>query len=111
MIEKRLLVIAFKFNDILYASSTDEYANATERHLVVFLEKFDLQKFPLLDQFDKVTAKKITKSRLVQLYSAVSLLLGGALKRGDLFCGFFNSILAIAKTYRFEGCFWKVFFV
>ena len=87
MEKTKILVVAFKFNDVLYASATDEFSRANERHLLVFNDRVDIGTFPLLGEFAKVFSKKIKKDRLAQLFAALSVLTSGQLD------GYYNQII------------------
>ena len=55
----RILVVAFKYNDILYALGTTEYQSSTYKKLVVFyIEGRNPKDFPLQDAFDEVVYVK-----------------------------------------------------
>lgn len=66
MDQKRLLVIAFKYNDILYALGTNEFQEATYKELVIFYVKGRNPKdFPLQGSFDSVNYIKYHSSLML----------------------------------------------
>lgn len=55
MIQNSILVISFKFNEILYSLSTDEYKNAEVRKLLILYTGKNIpENYPLQDRFDEV---------------------------------------------------------
>ncbi len=56
---KRLLVIARKFNDILYAFSTEEWRRSDYRILLILTQNIDCKSYPFQDRFDEVISVKV----------------------------------------------------
>jgi hypothetical protein len=50
----KILVIAFKYNDIFYAASTSEFTNSKCRTLLIVSNGIEPQSFPCLDKFNKI---------------------------------------------------------
>ena len=57
-----ILVIAFKFNDIIYSLSTTEYQCAKIRYLIILYNSVNPEDFPYISCFDKVYFVKYKKS-------------------------------------------------
>jgi hypothetical protein len=69
MLEK-IVVIAFKFNDILYASCTPEFQVANRRVIIILADKLAREKFPYLDLFDEVHYYQVPSTRIDQIFLA-----------------------------------------
>ncbi|MDU1889048.1 MAG: hypothetical protein E6767_00035 [Dysgonomonas sp.] len=74
---KTVLVIAFKFNDIIYSLNTNEYKLSDKSYLVILYNNIDPNFFPYTDCFDKVYNIKYKKKRLfttlVQIFYSINL--------------------------------------
>lgn len=55
MRSEKIIVVAHKYNDILYSVDTEEFKNSHFKQLLIFkLPQFKQDDFPFLDKFDKV---------------------------------------------------------
>lgn len=75
-IQNTVVVVARKFNDIIYATSTEEFQNSSEKRLVIISQHMN-QQFPLVELFDSVeyiySPKITTKGQLKLLYHLYKL--------------------------------------
>lgn len=101
----KILVIAFKFNDVLYASSTEEFRDADERHLLIFTAKGGAANFPLLGEFSKVITRRVDVNRFQQLASVAYLLYTAKLDSDYAFVLLANPFLIITKFIFSRVCF------
>lgn len=67
-----MLCVAFKYNDIFYAISTDEWQIASYRVLLIF-ESSNLSKFPCTDKFDKIIRIRYSPTFLGILSSIIKI--------------------------------------
>lgn len=79
MAKKKILVIAFKFNDVLYASATEEYRDAEIRHIFIFSKDGSIDSFPLLHDFSRVITGRLDVSRFRQLITIAFMVIFGRL--------------------------------
>lgn len=76
-----ILVIAFKFNDIIYSISTDEYKKSKYKHLIIFEDKINSRDFPFTSEFDSITVKKIPSGRINQIIAALRIRLSFSINK------------------------------
>lgn len=71
--QKKIVVLAFKFNDIFYASSTDEFQGGTKKTLLILADKIPRDKYPGLERFDDVYYYRVSVNRLAQIFLAMRI--------------------------------------
>ncbi|RJK82505.1 hypothetical protein [Vibrio cholerae] len=65
-----ILVVALKFNDIFFATQTEEYISSTRKTLVIVEKKIAPENYPNTQDFDEVINIDYTSSLLKAIYSA-----------------------------------------
>lgn len=65
-----IVVVALKFNDIFYATQTEEYISSTRKTLVIVEKKIAPENYPNTQYFDEVINIDYTGSLLMAIYDA-----------------------------------------
>ncbi|AYO08104.1 hypothetical protein D0784_01170 [Vibrio campbellii] len=65
-----IVVVALKFNDIFYATQTEEYLSSTRKTLVIVEKKISPENYPNTQCFDEVINIDYTGSLLMAIYDA-----------------------------------------
>lgn len=97
MSNQTILVIARKYNDIIYAVSTSEFKHASERNLLIISQNPSNQ-FPLKEKFDKILRLEIPD---VSLRSQFNLFKKIYLIQSELMCDtiFLSNIVLSSHQY------------
>lgn len=90
-----ILVIAFKFNDVIYSLSTSEYRCAKIRHLIILYNNVNPECFPYISSFDKVYFIRYKKSITSLSIAIIKILLKVRIKMECVITS--NPILIISQ--------------